>query len=419
MTQSLLLSLPQLVALTDEAVLVLDATSHEVRFASPRARDMLDAPAEFDTVIRLTDLLEPDEGRLLRFLGDATTVSNPLIGRFTRSSDGSLLTAKGHRVSGPEGEVWILLALKGDTELSRRFRLLAENIAALNAEIEQRRAAQDLLSQNAAALQRTLVAVRQMSEIDTTDAAHLRQALDALRIACQRPSALIIGVEAGRLVIVAVSGALGTLFETGSPLDLPGGLTHLLELSDAQRTETLCGALQSAASGACDLCGLTAWQLHIGKLPKAFLLLDSGLEASNEVNILIDTLSSLMSRASIESDLRHSQKLQAIGELTGGIAHDFNNILAVVVGNAELAMDHVTRSQANALLVELIGDIRAAAFRAATLTSRLRASKRSCRNSCRLTRFCEISNRSCGGQREATLMSKSWAQAVCGRPVLI
>lgn len=371
MTQSLLLSLQQVVALTDEAVVVLDAASHEVLFASPRARDMLDAPSASDAAIRLTDLLVPDDGRLLHFLGDAATVSSPLIGRFQRRSDGAMLTAKGQRVSRPQGAPWILLALEGDTELSRRFRLLAEKIAALDAEIEQRRAAQNLLSQNAAALQRTLIAVRQMSEIDTTDDAHLRQALDALRIACQRPSGFIIGVEAGRLIILALSGVLAPFFETGTPLDVPGGLAHLLELPDAGRTEALRGALQMAANGACDLSGLTTWQLHIGKLPKAFLVLEGGPDTSHEANILVDTLSSLMSRASIEADLRHSQKLQAIGKLTGGIAHDFNNILAVIVGNAELAMDHVARSEANGLLVELIGDIRAAAFRAATLTSRL------------------------------------------------
>jgi signal transduction histidine kinase len=75
-------------------------------------------------------------------------------------------------------------------------------------------------------------------------------------------------------------------------------------------------------------------------------------------------------RRAIERQLRHTQKMEAMGQLTGGIAHDFNNLLGVIVANADLLLDTV---RGNPQQVELANEILASALHGADLTHRLLA----------------------------------------------
>ncbi len=79
-------------------------------------------------------------------------------------------------------------------------------------------------------------------------------------------------------------------------------------------------------------------------------------------------------RIEAEEQLRQSQKLEAIGELTGGIAHDFNNLLTAVIGNLDL----LTRNAEglNPRLSRWANSALEAAKRGATLTQRLLAYSR-------------------------------------------
>jgi len=74
-------------------------------------------------------------------------------------------------------------------------------------------------------------------------------------------------------------------------------------------------------------------------------------------------------RRALESELRQAERLQTAGQLSSGIAHDFGNLLGVVVAYTELA--ETVSDQADPELPRILGEIRAAADRAVSLTGDL------------------------------------------------
>ena len=77
-------------------------------------------------------------------------------------------------------------------------------------------------------------------------------------------------------------------------------------------------------------------------------------------------------RKQLEDQLRQSQKMEAVGQLTGGLAHDLNNMLTGVMGGMDLVRRRIAGGQIEAA-TKFIDAAVASAERAAALTHRLLA----------------------------------------------
>ncbi len=78
-------------------------------------------------------------------------------------------------------------------------------------------------------------------------------------------------------------------------------------------------------------------------------------------------------RKQLENQLRHAQKMEAIGQLAGGIAHDFNNILTAIIGYSSIMQ---IKLPDDSPLYKSAGQIIETAERGAALTQGLLAFSR-------------------------------------------
>ena len=167
---------------------------------------------------------------------------------------------------------------------------------------------------------------RAQRELATREA-HLRSILDTV------PEAMIVIDEGG--VVAFFSAAAAQLF--GYQQDEVVGRNVKMLMPEPYRGEHDDYIGRYLSTGEARIIGYGRIVKGLTKAGTTFPIeLAVGEARANGQRIFTGFIRDLTSRQKMEEELRQSQKMEAIGQLTGGLAHDFNNLLTVITGNLEM-----------------------------------------------------------------------------------
>ena len=180
------------------------------------------------------------------------------------------------------------------------------------------------------------------------------------------PEAMVVIDEAG--IMISFSKAAEKLFGYAATEVCGQNVKILMPNPDRDRHDGYIG--RYLATGERRIIGFGRVVTGLRKDGTTFPMeLAVGEAAASGKRIFTGFIRDLTSRHRMEEELRQSQKMEAIGQLTGGIAHDFNNLLTVISGNLEM----IERRLQDGRLRELLQEAQAAADDGARLTSQLLA----------------------------------------------
>ncbi|HZD30925.1 MAG TPA: ATP-binding protein [Candidatus Angelobacter sp.] len=96
---------------------------------------------------------------------------------------------------------------------------------------------------------------------------------------------------------------------------------------------------------------------------------DAGLDSGGIIIVFEDVTAA----RSMEAELRHAHKMEALGQLAGGVAHDFNNLLQIIFGYTEMVQQQLTGDPE---ISKFTSEVLRATRRASSLTRQLLAFSR-------------------------------------------
>lgn len=169
---------------------------------------------------------------------------------------------------------------------------------------------------------------------------------DAVVSSANAAAGALLGVEPDALAGLP----LRDLFREGDRLRVDEAVARALRNERVSGVEAVCAPAELPPS---------ELELSLSPVAQRGMVIDGAVVVARDVG----------ERKTLEAELRHAQKLEAVGRLAGGIAHDLNNVLLAVRGYASLLLDDLAGTPS----ADDVQEIDDAAARAASLVAGLLA----------------------------------------------